>query len=629
MSVTTLQEAANYELTLGSFNDKKMVFESLALFQAYENTYLFPGWHGFIKDFTFHGETDGYGNLAYIPTNAGTANLATKVRGINADTVDGFHSFGNLNFAVDAGFSNTNIVDLLNKLYSLCSIGGSGLNWKSEVANFASLPTAANNTVNDVRHTLAENTVYKWDGTNWTNIGNFMAPLATSSISGSITPAMYNLIMDITNNSGKYVNNGFVRNVVVTKPNNDGVLIDGTGNAVNSSTIQALSTLNSGWFYDFGIKIGAGITAQTIDQSLSLAVINYDKIIFNTTFASVNTYGTDGSLTTYGNLGVVHYSKDFTIDPTTHILSLNGGLNTYLTIPAGFTKITNPLGDFNNVNYPNIQQYNDADKRLSLDTVLQKILFPAAARPTFDVPTISLTLSTTAAYVEKGTSLDVTFNSTYSTVVNAGSIQEATQVAGTTTYSINDVAISTNPQTVVFNENKTFKVKTQYLGNTNYIVATTDGKSYNATEFTGYPTDATNRWIQSTIGINAVDPIWYGCASGITDISTVTAATLISLLGTKHIQAKPGQISLPVVISGGAVNLTSYILLLSPYQISSCKYVELANTEYYTAGNGNVVKMRTLTYTRHDNTTVTLYLYYAANTYNDTTKTVTYNYTLI
>ena len=119
MSETTLQEAAGYELVSGGFNDRKLLFESMSIFNAYENTYLFPGWFGMIKDRTNHnGQDSNLGRLCYIPANSSTTNLASQVKGIDADTVDGFHAYGTLVGDWTGVSDKTDLISLINYLYS-------------------------------------------------------------------------------------------------------------------------------------------------------------------------------------------------------------------------------------------------------------------------------------------------------------------------------------------------------------------------------------------------------------------------------------------------------------------------------------------------------------------------------
>lgn len=614
MSIPQLSIPFAYEAKIPSPVDLKTLFESTVAMNAYEKAFLYQGWFGFNKDGVYH-EGQQIGNLYYMDT-------PTTFKGINADRVDGYHFYGAFDFTLDAGDDTTNIVDYINKIYSIANTAASGLNWKSSVTTASALPMTGN-TNNDVRITQDTSDTYKWVDTAWVAIDVTFVPMATHDVAGKLSTSHFDLLTDLSNNSNKYINVGGLRQLSV---------LNEAGSIVTGSPIKA--SVENPYYYDLTLQLGLGLRKTIFDNLLLISVLDYDKIIMNNVNAVLATYDESGVKLTDGSKGWVTYGKGFTLD-VNNILSVDGNIgqggSSYLTIPAGFTNITNPLGDFNNSKYTNIQQYNDLDKRLTLDEVLQKILFPGSQVPSFVVPNIALSTSIANSYIEKGTSLNVTLSSVYSSIVGGiNNVAEALQVNNTTLYYVNDTALNTNPQNIVFDSNKVFKVKTQYIANNNYIINLPDGSSKNASQLTGYPSIDVNRWIENTKSFNAVDPYYYGSIVDVVDINTITINALINkLASSKTINGKPSTLSVNAVITSGAVDPKKFIVVLSPYQINSCKYVQLANTEYWTTGSTNVVKERILTYTRVDNTVVTYYLYYSNNSYNDPNKLVTYLYTFI
>ena len=287
-------------------------------------------------------------------------------------------------------------------------------------------------------------------------------------------------------------------------------------------------------------------------------------------------------------------------------------------IPEGFTAITNPLGDVNNTLYPNIELLNGKHAV----ELLKEILFPKPKTPNFILPTVGISSNIVPLIVERGTTQIVNLTHSFSST--------GLEAIETSYDFLKDGLAYTNASSVTFNTNIVFTVESYYSANPAYSITLSDGTVLTADKLLGYPTEPSARVVKNSLTAQAVDPIWCGCATGIDNIASISAVDLIAKLGdaNKLVIAKPTNVLNHVVISGGAVDPTSYILFLSPYQITSCKYVELANTEYWSQSGENVIKYREVSYTRPDNSVTTLYLYYSPNTYNNPNNTVTYNFVL-
>lgn len=295
-------------------------------------------------------------------------------------------------------------------------------------------------------------------------------------------------------------------------------------------------------------------------------------------------------------------------------LSVIGGMN--FVVPPNFTEITNPIGGVNNTRYSTLHNLDGK----SVVTVLQEMLFPPKAAPSFIVPITTLSLNPNPGLVEKGTTTNMTLSGGF---VSPSSM--ALEVVGTRSYLSQNVAF-TNGSPVTFNANVTFKTQCEYVYNPAYSFNAGDGTSLKANQLSGYPASASSRIINTTQTIYVNDPIWIGCIDAGANIATMTVAQIIALLpSNKILKSSYNSESLTVVSYSGSFNSNKKIVCVSLNTLRSINYVQASNSDVLAAGSFTVKTGQS--YTRPDGSITSMVVSYANNPYN-ANELVTYVFNL-
>ena len=400
-----------------------------------------------------------------------------------------------------------------------------------------------------------------------------------------------------------------------------------------------------------GVENGLVLNQQvlslvTADASTTGSITSDDWTYFNTKVDPTDTLTAIKDLTlTQGGLIVgleMETAKILDIGAPGQVLTVNedgldiswedptGGTAADLlfVVPAGFTAISNPIGDVTNTNYSPVTELND----VTLLKVLQDMLFPAPSNPTFVIPTTTLTvtpssLGTTGMfngnYVERGATAVIGVSASFNSGNGPGGHPYAI-TNGSTTFLKDGVSYTTGTS-VTFTANTTFTTNTPYkpngVGETDpEFVVKSNGITVYANQYTG----ATTGTVTSSRTFTMVDPIYYGAFDSIfTEYDTPPTDAEIVLECTKLVSVEPTSVQISIPTYTGNVDRAKYICIAYPTtygDLSSIKYVQGSNAEVI----GSFTQT-TITHTRADSSTATYSLYFALNSYTGVSGPLTYN----